>query len=136
MQRREHASSSKQGKSRRYACQERRPARMAEHRNEGKAKKDVTSRKHHVLPAVVIDLQEELLKCEHFRHPCVLKLPDEGRWLLGISRHRRAAPSAAARPRPKRADDADVTRARVSQSAPSARHLSSDRAVCRCPRYA
>ncbi len=58
VQSRKHESSSNEGETRRYACQEKRPARVAEHRNERKAEKDVAGRKRHVLPAIVADLQE------------------------------------------------------------------------------
>jgi hypothetical protein len=56
MKGRKHESSSKEGDSGRYTCQEGRPAWVAKHRNERKAEKDIAGRKYNILPAIIADL--------------------------------------------------------------------------------
>ena len=69
MQRREYESSGKEGQSCWYACQQRRPLRLTEHRYQREAKEDVAGRKHYVLPVTVADLRKQILNQVHRRPP-------------------------------------------------------------------
>jgi hypothetical protein len=70
MQRCEYKSACNERKSRWYACEQRRPLGVTEHWYERDAEKDVSGRKHHILPGTVADLQKQMLNCVH-RLPAV-----------------------------------------------------------------
>jgi hypothetical protein len=69
VQRGKNAAARKQRQSGRNARQERRPIAAAEHRNERNTEKDIAGGQRQVLPAVVADLQKQLLNRGHFDDP-------------------------------------------------------------------
>jgi len=54
MQRCEYESTTNERKSSWYACKQRRPLRLAKHWYQREAEKNVSGRKHYVLPATLI----------------------------------------------------------------------------------